>query len=377
MARRRRRRCQQEYEGTCVEGGEGRAENSERGNTSIPQPKGGLGGQKEVFDPSHCTTEFTAMNQEIANNQSESKPSRRPNRPGFNSYLKVLLDDTTMDHFHQVAIQIQQELVKHYQQQQEQQQREEKASEQRDDQQLAHQQKQEGQQQEGQQQDDQEKGPEASSDTNNSKDKKKKGRNKPVTFKPRSRNSLHMTLFFGGEIVCELPVSELEAWHLRVSQRLKQSGFGNKACRSEVFEFEVTDIKVFPPHRNNLVVAILEPTPAWHLLHDDLRKIAQDPTLSAALADVTAYSKPKWISHITLGNLFGGTKADVKALLNPLLQDVFRKRLAMVVPIDNRSSSSSSSNKGWTALTSGIAMGGPIPKQKELNWDFPYSPDQA
>jgi hypothetical protein len=76
---------------------------------------------------------------------------------------------------------------------------------------------------------------------------------KPLRFKPRSQASLHMTLFFGGETLCELPVNELEEWHSQVSERLHASGFylqGNHLPISSTtsdgdFSFQVTGLTVF------------------------------------------------------------------------------------------------------------------------------------
>jgi 2'-5' RNA ligase len=193
---------------------------------------------------------------------------------------------------------------------------------------------------------------------------------KPLRFKPRSQASLHMTLFFGGETLCELPANELQEWHSQVSERLHASGFylqGNHLPISSTtsdgdFSFQVTGLKIFPPQRNNLIVAILDPASDWHTLYGDLRAMAKDESLSPALAEITKYSKSKWIAHITLGSLMGGQKAESKAL-GSLLDEVF--------------SECTGGMKGIPASTCGIAIGGPIPEQAALNWDFRYSPNSA
>jgi 2'-5' RNA ligase len=191
-----------------------------------------------------------------------------------------------------------------------------------------------------------------------------------LRFKPRSRGSLHMTLFFGGETICELTLTELTKWHGRVSERLAQSGFllqdnnesSEQHTSEEDFSFQVVGLKVFPPQRNNLVVALLEPAPTWQALHQDIHEIAKDESCSKTLAELTRFGKATWISHITLGNLYGGTKAQIKSLNHSLLQQVFESNLF------------SEDDSFIPVCTSGITMGGPVPEQIPLlDWDFRYT----
>ena len=396
---------------------------------------------------------------------SESKDptkKKRQNRPGFNSYLKVLLDDGTMDRLYKMALEVQTQLARHQQQQEEQ----------RDRQNCVN----------------QFGGVEANGnstvvDSVNSQDATMEGedrtpRRSALKFKPRSRESLHMTLFFGGETLCELPSHELQEWHSRVSSRLKQSGFilledgephgdtimnntadatttsNTSTAVSETmdadnmiedenncndpFAFRVVGLDVFPPQRNNLIVALLEPaTPAWDTLHGDLRQIAKDETLSPGLAEITKYSKDRWISHITLGNLIGrgnnikkqvrqcgllmdrgvssegGDKSNSKngsEMKENLLHRIFHDQAsttssttqslnsaatASAVVGATRTNASNyidettrdncdegtsgittneiSMDGGWIAYPNGISMGGPIPQQVSLPWNFTYT----
>jgi 2'-5' RNA ligase len=281
-------------------------------------------------------------------NQKEKPKQRRVNRPGFNSYLKVLLDDKTMDILYEMAVQVQARIQESMEEQ------EQKEANRTTSEDIEKTEKDPPQQQQQKQ--------------------SKASKRKLIRFKPRSRVSFHMTLFFGGEIICELPPNELLEWHGRVSERLGKSGFrfqdsGDDSISStDDFSFEVVGLKVFPPQRKNLIVAILEPAPAWHVLHNDIRELAKDESCSKALAEITRYSKDKWISHITLGNLYGGTKEQLRSL-DPLLQEVFQSKL----PVDN----DGSSNDCLAAFTSGIAMGGPVPEQLELDWDFRHVCGQA
>jgi 2'-5' RNA ligase len=257
------------------------------------------------------------------------RKKRRANRPGFNSYLKVLLDDRTMDTLHRMALEIQSRLIQG------------SKAEEREGGEI---------------------GKQPAQDSSRSPDQKDS--KKTLRFKPRSRQSLHMTLFFGGETICELPPNELSEWHRRLSRRLAQSGFclnDHNPKEIDVFgnySLRVDGLKVFPPQRNNLIVATLELAPLWHLLHDDIRKIAQDESCSEALAEVTAYSKNKWIAHVTLGNVNGGPKSKINSL-HTLLGEVFEKHAPSEII-----------EAGSDPV--GIAMGGPMPDQVDLDWEYRY-----
>ncbi len=180
-----------------------------------------------------------------------------------------------------------------------------------------------------------------------------------------------MTLFFGGEAICALSALELENWHLRISERLEKSGFHLEGSRNEAvvdtivtnFAFCMKGLKVFPPHRNNLVVAIFEANPEWHDLNADIRRIAMDKSCSPELARICGYCKQKWIAHVTLGNLSGGRKAERKSLDTLLLKSVFES-----TDIDSKEN-----GMLITVETRGMTMGGLIPRQLELDWNFVFS----
>jgi hypothetical protein len=113
--------------------------------------------------------------------QQRRRP-RRIDRPGHNSYLKVLLDDHTIDTLHSYAIQIQKQL-----QQQQQQSVSEANTE--------------------------EKVPSGTTERQQQQQQQQEQLNKKlIKFKPRSKQSLHVTLFFGGETLCEIPGTELVDW---------------------------------------------------------------------------------------------------------------------------------------------------------------------
>jgi 2'-5' RNA ligase len=171
-------------------------------------------------------------------------------------------------------------------------------------------------------------------------------------LRTRSLHSLHMTLFFGGDILGnELSRHELHHWHTQVQDRFAESHFYSPSSPTgpaEIqpdFWFQFVRLRTFPPHRNNLIVAEFEASPAWHVLYSDLQNIARD---SPGLQEM-ATTKP-WIPHITLANL-----PRPLGTLNRLLEDA-----------------SDEFSKDGRITASGIGMGGPVPLQDELNWNFIY-----
>jgi 2'-5' RNA ligase len=169
----------------------------------------------------------------------------------------------------------------------------------------------------------------------------------------RSLPSLHMTLFFGGEILCnELSKDELHYWHTQVQNCFAASHFcsPSSSAAQEImppdFWFHFARLRTFPPHRNNLIVAEFEASPAWHALYRDLQTIARDSPGFQELA-----TTQPWIPHITLANLPRSTESTLNRLLE---------------------AASNEFPKNETIVASGIGMGGPVPLQDELNWNFVY-----
>ena len=349
---------------------------------------------------------ISASNDKGSKNTPNNPAKSKPNRPGFNSYLKVILDDTTMDRMHGVALKIQSKV----------------GSLQGDID------KSENASLEGdirdQKNDAQGRDIPTSSVVPTRKQESKSPSKKfntkkqqPLRFKPRSRASLHMTFFFGGETLCELPVEELIDWHGKIRDRLKESSFLSHAqspdsARNDEsshenrnrndkpsddneingviddYWFDVTDVCMFPPRRNNLIVAILEASPAWHALHNDVRDIAKTSD-SQALNEITAHSKDKWTAHITLGNIFGGgSKGQVRKAFDEILEQIKeelgQEQRGVCTPRnEGNDQKNTDANELPTdgflfkARTHGIAMGGPVPEQAALDWEFTFKPPKA
>lgn len=124
--------------------------------------------------------------------------------------------------------------------------------------------------------------------------------------------------------------------------------------------FRIKGLRLFPPGRNNLIVAELEATNSWHVLHHDIRQIAKDSPCKD-VSDLCYYGKDKWVAHVTIGNITNGR-------FNKLQQNLIDQKLRLLLL------SPAGDNNEFCCRTSGISMGGPTPKQlKDLNWEFWYT----
>ena len=209
-------------------------------------------------------------------------------------------------------------------------------------------------------------------DRGDRKPSKKRKPPRQLTFKPRSRNSLHMTFFFGGTTICEIPPEELAEWHSQVMNRLQQASgpIGGDAENGETessrYTLQFRELCLFPPQRNTLIVAIFDGSPELHKLHDDLRDIAINSN-SDGLKEIVKRSKERWTAHVTLGDLYGGGRGEVKQEKLNELAKTLREGIGLEV-LEEKEDMMHPSN--FTAKVKGIAMGGPVPPQIDLNWDY-------
>lgn len=331
--------------------------------------------------------------------QSSSTPRRRY-RPGFNSYLKVLLDETTVSTLHEATLELQQFVANLNQQD-----TTASSTSVRDD------------------NDDQQRTAKMSDDPNSLQEPPSSGTvrrddeptgarasHKPLRIKPRSLQSLHCTLLFGGEVLGEIPADELVQWHARISQRLAQSGFSlasstnttaadddsirhddnrpshpdeddnfssNNKNDSDQHHDDADDddhdqvdaywirldrLVTFPPRRHNLVVALLRVSPAWQALHGDLMTLTRTADYSDGLRRITVGKKTShsktWTPHVTLANLEGkrgGSHDGIMQALRTKMEEVSTRLKETKLPESH---------------VTGIAMGGPVPSQVALDWDF-------
>lgn len=330
-----------------------------------------------------------------------AKKRRRPQ----NSYLKVVLDDDTMDRLHGFAVKLQKDIESKLQN--------DVLITSNDD---------EGTESESvklqnDKQSTLQKDTLITSNDNEGTKSETPTTRKGLKFRSRSRTSLHLTLFFGGEVLCALPPTELIDWHAKVKTRLEQSNFVLKSdtveqcnpessdaepttdtclehssfivnsdcveqsdgerieaeptepqvpeeCEQEEYWFRLTGLSLFPPRRNYLIVALLEASPSWHALHDEIRNVALNGD-SESLRSMTKRSKREWMPHITLGNVYGGKKADLVAV-----QAMLQKFPLNHHEEDDTPEAEHSKAVVDRIVPTRISMGGPVPGQVELDWNF-------
>jgi 2'-5' RNA ligase len=182
-------------------------------------------------------------------------------------------------------------------------------------------------------------------------------------IKPRSLESLHMTLFFGGESIRALPAEDLIKWHSLVSDQLADAGFvvdaiaqnAQRSVSETDLDFTVSEICTFPPKRHSLVVAKLRAGPAWHGIYNNIRNISKD--IPGLYDVVTNQGFDVWTPHVTLADIVRGKSHDCS-------RDQYQRNLAAT------KSTLRNFPVGGTYAARGISMGGPIPKQAALDWNF-------
>jgi 2'-5' RNA ligase len=273
----------------------------------------------------------------VTDDDPSSHAPRRRYRPGFNSYLKVMMDQSTMNTLHNMTLE-----VKDWLQKQEQQQHQQPDKRHGDDNSLT-------------------------IDASGKETVARLG----LRLKPRSVTSLHLTLLFGGEVLGEIPPEELQLWHEQVKERLLLAGFAlqqdesidafTSCSPSETISFDAGKYAIsleglitFPPKRNNLIVAVFNPSPDWQVLYQDLVALTKNASYSERLRHIASRSHDKWTPHVTLGNLIGKRRGsqvnDLREHLTSI--SVTCKELVATIPI------------------CGISMGGPVPQQLPLSWNF-------
>ena len=193
--------------------------------------------------------------------------------------------------------------------------------------------------------------------TRHHQSKSKKQAKKQLTISPRSRHSVHMTYFFMGRVLNDMPSEDVQRWNTMVRSCVLVH---NKIPRDYTLSFK--SLILFPPNRNYLVVAEFEASSDLVGLYNQLCSLAlaeksgdntheyEFPLLRELTLKQQQYDS-KWIPHVTLGNVQGGSREDVTRLGEWL------------------------GNKTYEDISStnvlGLSLGGPMP-QVDINWKFPF-----
>jgi hypothetical protein len=146
----------------------------------------------------------------------------------------------------------------------------------------------------------------------------------PLSVRPRSRHSLHLTLLFGGEGLGRLPRDELVKFHSRISDVLLGPGLfelvegkrqsSSKEPPNEIgcgdadfwkdprHCFRIVGLRTFPPRRNNLIVAVLEAPETWKCIHGSILQCASSTPISATLTETSTTTTVQTDSTATESN---------------------------------------------------------------------------
>ena len=150
-----------------------------------------------------------------------------------------------------------------------------------------------------------------------------------------------MTFFFAGEQLHHLSANDLEKWHAKCSIA---------ASRLDKQVLTFNRLELFPPGKNNLVVAIFDASNELVLLQREIAEIA----VEAGIAEDQFAS---WIPHITLGKI-GASKVSIGSVGEKIVSgdDYFIANTA----------------KKLGSTVHGIEIKGVTPKQKWLDWDLTF-----
>ena len=234
-----------------------------------------------------------------------------------------------------------------------------------------------------------------------------------LTIKPRARNSLHMTYFFAGRVLEEMACEEVQRWQTMVKKCVVAHSNGSPGNYALHFK----SVIVFPPGRNDLIVAVFEASSALKDLHAKLCELAVMETENMADSNVSndnsmgneisgksrnnekeyefpllreltlnqekqrkQHRSPSWVAHVTLGNLAGGSKDEVNRLSKWVAGRAHQLKCIGTKSNDDNSPPSSVTsakpeNESEPLQTSiavlGLALGGPVPGHTDIVWNFP------
>lgn len=125
-----------------------------------------------------------------------------------------------------------------------------------------------------------------------------------AAFAPMATELLHMTAYFAGEHLASLPAGRLESLHRELVAAVQAT---TAPCT-----LEFTGLELFPPGKNNLVVAVFRPSPGLSALQAavevHVRKAGVPDSDSARRADDhfddrTGVQASAWVPHVTLGKI--------------------------------------------------------------------------
>lgn len=144
-------------------------------------------------------------------------------------------------------------------------------------------------------------------------------------FDPVAPHALHVTMFFAGKHPSSLSGAELRAWHGAVALAVA----ADPALRGGV-PLTLTSFELFPPGKNNLVVASFEAPRALHDLHARVMEASLKVGLGtsgsvrrALAATARERNEALWRPHMTLGKI-KASRAEVDKVGRVLCEEAAR-----------------------------------------------------
>ena len=213
-----------------------------------------------------------------------------------------------------------------------------------------------------------------------------------LKIKTRSLQSLHMTYFFCGTILNEMPSDQLELLNSMLHERLRD--IDNK---DNSYYLKFKSIELFPPQRKNLIAGTFESSLALDELYQEVCDIAMTPKRDTEQREDNEYKHPfanmqkeyefpslrsavfkemkkrnqhrkrnnnisSWVPHVTLANIVGGKNSGIKELNSWLNKEQFDLK-------------ASSLYQDYITVN-GLSLSEPYPENVDLDWSFPFNPKQ-
>ena len=174
------------------------------------------------------------------------------------------------------------------------------------------------------------------------------------SFDAMNEDDLHMTILFTGDsFLPKLPRDTLVKWHASVAEAVSSISVSDDALTA----LRVEGLALFPPGKENLVVALFLASPALHTLHASLRSLLP-PELQARNHGSRSQC---WVPHVTLGKLRGSALQTAPLGRSAIFffNQIFRSLLSEPIAV------------------AGLDIGGDPPKQALLDWSLSFAQPPA
>ena len=198
------------------------------------------------------------------------------------------------------------------------------------------------------------------------------------SFDAMHPDQLHMTFFFAGEQLHALKADALVKWHGDCTSEVANKGQKmdlNTVNGVSHLHIRFRDLVLFPPGKNNLIVAVFDAPPELHALQASI-------TQMAASSGIRSTCEP-WLPHVTLGKIRAS-----KALVDQTSQHLMRSGKewigSQVTPEGPAAPPCRKENDKPTlrlrsipirASVTGLELRGLTPRQRWMTWEMPFVPE--